>query len=232
MPAAALADTAAHDIEARIQYSYFTEDGRALDQLAATLAPEGADPTAGYLRGFAEYRRAQLRATTDGSGARQAGDACVRHADLATRADAKAAEPLVLHAACAALVAQVARVTAPLAGGNSLKRLGRAQRLQPRNPRVMFLAAQLERPRVLDRATRARSIERLRAALEAFEGERRQAVRVPSWGAADAYLALGQLLLESGDAVAAREAIERALLLAPEFAQARRVAARIGAGGE
>ncbi len=225
------ADGAAQDLEARIQYAYFTEDQRALDQVLAALSADGADPSGSYLRSFGEYRRAQLRAERNSAGARAAAEACLRYADSAARTEPKSVEPLVLHAACAGLIAQLARITAPFAGSSSAKYLSRAQRLQPRNPRVQFFAAQLEQPRVLDRATRGRAIERLRVAIDAFEGERRLAVRVPSWGAADAYVALGKLLLDQGDTLAARESVEQALLLAPEFALAKRLLSRITAGG-
>ena len=53
---------------------------------------------------------------------------------------------------------------------------------------------------------------------------------VPGWGAADAFTSLAQDYLTRGDAVAARNVLERALLVAPEFAQARRLMAEIVSG--
>jgi Tfp pilus assembly protein PilF len=41
---------------------------------------------------------------------------------------------------------------------------------------------------------------------------------------------LGRNLLEHGDPVTARDALEHALLIAPEFAQARRLMAKIISG--
>jgi len=53
---------------------------------------------------------------------------------------------------------------------------------------------------------------------------------LPGWGAADAYLYLARDLLDHGDAVGARDALEHALLLAPDYAQARRLMAKIASG--
>jgi len=53
---------------------------------------------------------------------------------------------------------------------------------------------------------------------------------VPGWGAAEGYTWLGRCYLDSGDALAARDALERALLIAPEFGRARRLLASITSG--
>ena len=44
----------------------------------------------------------------------------------------------------------------------------------------------------------------------------------PSWGEAEAWLFVGRALEEGGDLLGARNAYEKALLIAPEFAAARR----------
>ncbi|MBS0396914.1 MAG: hypothetical protein JSR54_20000, partial [Proteobacteria bacterium] len=49
----------------------------------------------------------------------------------------------------------------------------------------------------------------------------------PSWGEAEAWLFVGRALELAGDALAARNAYERALLVAPEFAAARRCLATL-----
>jgi len=69
-----------------------------------------------------------------------------------------------------------------------------------------------------------------RRAVAAFETERAGPEGLPGWGAAEAYLLLGQDLLAHNDPVGARDALERALLLAPDYAQARRLMAKLIAG--
>ena len=66
--------------------------------------------------------------------------------------------------------------------------------------------------------------------MAAFEAERGGTERLPGWGAAEAYLYLAHDLLDHGDPVGARDALERALLIAPQFAQARRLMSRVISG--
>ena len=60
-----------------------------------------------------------------------------------------------------------------------------------------------------------------------FEAARAGATTTPEWGAAEAYAFLGRALYDQRDLVGAREALERALLIAPDYALARRLAAQI-----
>ena len=60
-----------------------------------------------------------------------------------------------------------------------------------------------------------------------FEAARAGASTTPEWGAADAYAFLGRALYEQRDVVGAREALERALLIAPDYAMARKLMSQI-----
>lgn len=223
---------AAVDLEARIQYAYFTEDRRTLDDIARAVAEAEAPPLDWYLIAFADYRRAQLAAEKQPGMAKNAADRCAERAGVAQEKDAKLVEASALRAACANVVAAVTRVTAPLAGSSGAASLRRALRAAPRSPRVRLveLAADFDRL-ANDKAARGRLVDRCREVVELFEAERRGPVRVPSWGGADAYVYLGRALLDSDDTLGAREAFEQALLLAPEFELARRWAARITSRG-
>ena len=75
-----------------------------------------------------------------------------------------------------------------------------------------------------------RAIGELRHAVAAFEAERGGTESFPGWGASEAYFYLGRDLLEHGDPVGARDALEHALLLAPDYTQARHLLAKITAG--
>jgi len=75
-----------------------------------------------------------------------------------------------------------------------------------------------------------RALGKLRQTVAAFEAERSDADRLPGWGAAEAWLLLARDLLDHGDAVGARDALEHSLLIAPEFAQARRLMTKITSG--
>ena len=77
---------------------------------------------------------------------------------------------------------------------------------------------------------RTRVIAQLQKSIAAFELERRQVDHAPGWGAAEAYAYLGRTYLDTGDALAARAALEHALLIAPDFQLARRMMYRITTG--
>ena len=76
-------------------------------------------------------------------------------------------------------------------------------------------------------SAKAAAVQKLRAVTEMFEAARAGATTTPEWGAAEAYAFLGRVLYDQRDLVGAREALERALLIAPDYALARRLAAQI-----
>ncbi len=220
------------DLEGRVQYAFFTEDLRALEDVARETRASEADALTRYFGALADYRRAQIATEKQPSVAKEAADRCADTAKQVEEQDPKFVEAKTLRAACAGVVAVVTRVTAPLAGSSSANHLRRALRAAPKNPRVRLIELALEFDRVTnDKAARGRLVDRCRDVVALFEAERRGAVRVPSWGAAEAYVYLGRALLDQGNALGAREAFEQALLVAPEYSTARRWAARITSRG-
>jgi hypothetical protein len=71
------------------------------------------------------------------------------------------------------------------------------------------------------------ALRNLRTATLMFEMARSQASSTPEWGAAEAYAFLGRALIDQRDVVGAREALERSLLIAPDYAFARRLMSQI-----
>ena len=212
------------DIEGRLQYAWYTEDLRALRAVVASIG-SGADDEAlrAYYRGYGEYRIALLAQGRDEAAARSAAEACAGHLAAANSAHGSFADALALQATCQALVATLKVWKAPLLGPRSAAQLERAIELAPRNPRVLLFAALAERDGV-------RAVATLQKAVAQFEEERRTVATMPSWGAPEAYLQLARRQLDQGDGAAARGALERALLLAPGFGQARRLLATITSG--
>jgi hypothetical protein len=102
--------------------------------------------------------------------------------------------------------------------------------LAGRNPRILLVDAMNDYQVSPDKGGRERALPKLRKAVEAFEAERHDTEHLPGWGAAEAWWLLASGLLEHGDPVAARDADEHALLLAPQFAQARRLMTKITSG--
>ncbi|MGH8232211.1 MAG: hypothetical protein ACRESY_10355, partial [Steroidobacteraceae bacterium] len=230
------ADEAAwRDFESRIQYGYYTEDVRALHNLVdAIAADESQDKLHGYYAALTEYRLAQLAAQGAGGAgesAAQLAQRCVAGTDAALAVQADFAEALALRAACLAAPLAGGGLHTPFAGHRARKDLDRALQLAPRNPRVLLVDAMSDyQLPPSSGGNRERALPKLRQAVAAFDSERGSAERLPGWGAAEAYLFLARDLLDHADPVGARDALERALLIAPQFTQARRLLAKVLSG--
>jgi hypothetical protein len=233
---AARTATSWRDIETRIQYGYYTEDAPALRSLADTVAAdESHDKLHGYYAGLLAWRLAQLAAQSQsaapGASAAQLAQRCVSEADTALSVQGDFAEALALRAACLATPLDANGSQSSHAAHRARSDIGTALQLAGRNPRVLLLDAMNDyqlAPRL--GGNKERALVKLRQAVAAFEVERTDTEHLPGWGAAEAYLLLARDLLDHGEPVAARDALEHALLLAPEFAQARRLMAQITSG--
>src|SRR5438067_1132676 len=116
-------------------------------------------------------------------------------------------------------------------GRGARRDIGRALRLAARNPRVLLIDAMSDYQLAPERGgDKERALAKLRQAVAAFELERAGTEQLPGWGAAEAYLLLARDLLDHGEALGARDALEHALLIAPDYAQARRLMAQILSG--
>ena len=228
------------DVEGRIQYAYYTEDARALNGMLNSLKPksvegedESAAPDAGaraYFRALTHYRLAQVLSASKKSQARDAIDECGEEVDRAVDALPKVpigldetdagkhqrAEAYVLGTACTLAGREMSSI--PFGGGRIGSRIDEALKLEPKNPRVRLLEALVAFDRAgKDAAEKKAAVEKARAG----------ASTTPEWGAAEAYAFLGRALYDQRDVVGAREALERALLIAPDYAYAKRLAVQI-----
>ncbi|HET7810538.1 MAG TPA: hypothetical protein VFL16_08160 [Steroidobacteraceae bacterium] len=237
------------DIEGRTQYAYYTEDARALNGVLASLEPkpvEGEAPSAAqessrsYFRALAYYRLAQVLSTGKKSKARGAVDDCGKQIDHLVDALPKLAlgveesdavkhqraEAYALGTACT--IAGREMTSIPFVGGRIGSRIDEAVKLEPKNPRVRLVEALAAFDRAgNDAAARNAALQKLRNVTVMFEAARAGASSTPEWGAAEAYAFLGRALFDQRDLVGAREALERALLVAPDYAYARRLMAQI-----
>src|SRR5215831_14032287 len=229
-------DAAWRDIESRIQYGYYTEDTAALRKLEELIAAGDArDKLRGYYAGLLDWRRAQLAAGATasaerGNAARYA-EHCVSEVATALTLDADFAEALALRAACLTTSEEITGGYAPIAGYRARKDLERARQIAARNPRVLLVDATSDYALApAQGGNKERALSKLRQTVAAFEAERSDTDHLPGWGAAEAWLLLARDLLDHADAVGARDALEHALLIAPEYAQARRLMVKITSG--
>jgi tetratricopeptide (TPR) repeat protein len=238
------ADTSWLDIESRIQYAYYTEDGRTLRNLMEPLVSgDRSDRLKSYYEGLLAYRMTLLSAVVqppaggkplpDGTKGmeRQMAERCVTSLDHALELQGNFADALALQSACLARLSEAHSLKAQLAGFRSATQMRKALQLAPKNPRVLLLDAvgAYERSKMLGGEV-ADPCGKLKKAIAAFEAERTELDQVPGWGAAEAYVWLARCYLDREDVGAARDALERALLIAPPFAEARRLLAGITSG--
>lgn len=238
--AAAVSRPSAHwlQVESRIESGYFQQDAADLTALAATLSAQGRAATGAqtdeewrsYYAALLAYRLALL-ATGHGQQAWPFTQQCVDRLNRALVLDAASAEALALQSACLALQSHLDSWRAPFAAPLSVARIDKALKLAPDNPRVLLLGAlaAADRP-TLFQGDSQQAFSLMQRAVSVFEQRTERAPGLPGWGAADAYTDLAEDYLRRGQAVAARNVLERALLLAPDFGQARRLMAEIVSG--
>jgi tetratricopeptide (TPR) repeat protein len=238
------------DVEGRVQYAYYTNDARALNGVLASLKPKVAEgePESpadlvmrSYFRALAQYRIAQVLAPAKKSSAKDAIGDCQDEID--TGVDALPRVPLGLDEtpanrkqraemyalATACTLAGREMSTVPFFGGGRIgSRLDEALKLEPRNPRVRLVEALAQFDRAgKDEKEKAAALTKLRTVTQMFEAARAGATSTPEWGAAEAYAFLGRALYDQRDVVGAREALERSLLIAPDYAFPRKLMSQI-----
>jgi len=214
------------DFESRAEYAFFTEDAHALSELirnGQALADSG-EPRALYPYAFAQFRALQLATFhTQLRAAETAGTACVDALERALDKEPRSAEALALQAVCLAYVGAAGGLKALTARPRSAARLEAAQALAPSNPRVLLTAALLNYlPGDATTAQRNSALKQFERAAAQFETVTAAEPGEPTWGAAEAWLFVGRAREQRGELLEARNAYEKALLVAPDFARARR----------
>ncbi len=193
-------------LAARVHYGFYLGDARAIETARTALARLPDSPEAQYYRDFAALRRAQLGNPTKESSAALA--ECAQRSVASDTDKTVAAEAWTLVAACA------------FERGDERRReqaLAAAKARDDDNPRIALIAAWAARRAAgTDPARRESVAAALQSAVESFESWV-PTIDDPDWGYAEALTALAEHALARGEARTARDLIERALLLAPEY---------------
>jgi hypothetical protein len=148
--------------------------------------------------------------------AAKAAQTCVREARRAVELDASNAEAMAVEAVCDG---HSATAHAGSAGCANSKPLRTANGLAPNNPRIKLVQAMCTQSKAADPA----AVERWRAVVESFEAAPPSRPGKPDWGHVEALTMLGESYLQQGDPVAARDALERALVMAPDYRLAQQL---------
>jgi tetratricopeptide (TPR) repeat protein len=194
------------DLAARVHYGYYHAEPRAIEAALTALQRLGDSPEVLYWRDFAALRAAQLR-DADRAGAGRLRDCAQR--DPQPKLDKHfTAEAWVLAAACAQVAGD---------DGRREQALALARERDDDNPRIALVEAwAMIEEAGTDAAGREAVSMKLTAVVEAFDAWQ-PSLDDPDWGYAEALTALAAAALERGQTRAARDCIERALLLAPEY---------------
>ncbi len=219
------------DLAARIQFAVFEADFDTQHRLAIELAEERArgdlKPLLRYQAAYAAYRAGEL--------APQAGRAdspylarCEDQALAAAEEAEEFADALALAGACAALDAS-RNLTALLSATRARRHLRAARELEPDNPRVLLLLAVslMRQPSLAEGwGTPAQLLER---AAGRYAVAMPPARGRPDWGEAETAAVRAELSMAAGEVLAARDAAEHALMLAPDYRRARAVLEKLSA---
>ncbi len=221
------------DAQARIQYGFLTSDARAIESVLREVEGYEADsryaPLKAYQLAYGHWKLAQVyaQADVDEGSARTAGVAtkkaakkCVEHARTARTLDQRMAEAYALEAVCDGMPKAFLRLAGLNGSCARSKPLRTALSLEPQNPRVLLIEA------MCAGSKDAVGVARWRRVVDAFASASPSGAGKPDWGEAEALLMLGEHHLQRGEALAAREAIEKAVALAPDYKAARELLAR------
>jgi len=215
------------DATARIQYAFFTNDVRALEEVLAILEDSEVAPSLlplkSYHLAYGHWKLAQLyseqaeRSHGLASSATKAAKRCVEQSRSAVKQDPAMAEAHALQAVCEDKPRSFMRLSGLNSGScERSKSLRSATSLAPENPRVMLIVTLCARA-----SDSVDVINRWRKVVHAFEAAPVARAGAPDWGQAEALTLFGEALLKDGKNVAARDAIEQALVIAPDYEAAK-----------
>lgn len=221
---------------ARAQSAFFKGDASSLQALVTELAPWGrsADEAEQYAYALVNFRWLQhsVRAKRDND-AKSAGGACVATLDTLLKRNPKSFEAHALQSACYGYLANLGGMAAIRNGSRSGKSMEAALALAPQNPRVVLLDGfgVYFRPKFVG-GDPLKGCQRFAEAVRLFGVTSAgtalgSSPTVIEWGSAEAHYWQGRCQQQAGDAAAAKQSYQRALVLADDFVAARRALASL-----
>lgn len=222
-PASADSWAALTDVAARIEYGFHAEQPAVIEAARSTLERAGSrDAAADYYRALAALRLAALQPPKS-PGARAQLVECSRFEPAADLRGRMAAEAWVLSAACAFAAARAEPLRGLLLQRRGAMALDKAAAIDAANPRLALIRAETIVASIGGLGPEA--VAALEDAVAAFE--LRQHEPGPRWGEVEALARLAEARHAAGDLRAARDLVERALYLAPDYRFARELRDRI-----
>jgi tetratricopeptide (TPR) repeat protein len=231
------------DLIARVQFDAYAADMRSLKGNLATLQRLEVDEKyrhrQNYFIAYGNWKLSEALLGSDRSDAKKAASQCSDALkpvlkEPTPRSNAmpakqreqwfdRRAEALAIAAACRWNVSEASLLPgSELLGGMSVeKTLDEAIELRGKNPRVRLVEAMLALRRARKDNDRKAAQEKLFKVVQMFDVQPIADPGEVDWGHADALAYLGDAYLKMGNRIAARNSLERALVLAPDFGFAK-----------
>jgi tetratricopeptide (TPR) repeat protein len=215
------------DLQAQIEYAFQVEDRNQLTAILQTLGTQvkagPADAALRYHLAHARYRYGLLERDKHARDTEASFSDCIDELKPNLDQEGGSVESLVLQSACYSNLARLKHLEAVVLRSRAQDRLNAALKRDPRNPRAVLFSALdgLERSKP-GSPDHERAFQQLQSAAQLFDESSATRIDVPGWGHAEAYLALGIQLQSRGDLLAARNWIEKSLIVAPDYKTAQR----------
>ena len=219
------------DVAARIEYGFLTADLRTIQTARDALKRTASEDSWGlYFDALGAYRLALLQG--DGGHRRTVNrliQQCLQSSRAARAADPDFGESVILTAACLSLTSPSDPNRAKMHHRKVAALLGEARNMEPHSPRLPLVSALVKTTEPGEADGRAEDIQQLLEQARLAFDQQGVGFSNPDWGEPETLALLGEIHLRRGDLRAARDAVEQALMIAPDYHLARELESRIGA---
>ncbi len=220
------------DLVAQLQYAWYTENLGDLLAISERLESEKPRPaTAAWQQYYAAYGYFRAASLAEEDYVIEFLDRCEDITRALQKESSGFAEALVLRGGCAAWLARVRPISAVLAPSRAVRALSKAARIDPENPRLLLQQAEAVMGRKAFSDEYRDPLTLLKQAVDQFERRIDADPLTPDWGEIEALRYLAELSLEAGDRRQARDALEQALQIAPDFRPAVELMQSLRTGG-
>jgi DNA-binding SARP family transcriptional activator len=210
------ADAALDAVRDRVEVAVRAGDLPALEAARAEFLDRSAAGPASRAAYFAAYVRFRQGQLADAGAARGYLDDCIRELGAYVERAPADAEARALLASCYGVSTRYNRLALASRGLEARRHMNAARELAPQNPWVVMQDAMADfaTPRLFG-GDRKLAIAKLERATGLFAAAVAAGSRIAAWGAAEAWLQLGEMYRAAGRDADARLALERAASLAP-----------------
>lgn len=209
----------------RIEQGYNARDNQVIEAAIADLKKAGKSSDQGdlatYYAAFARLRQSAIPGT-DKRRARDHLEQCIDELGPLLERRSDYAQARALYASCLGASSNYYVLKAATRGIAAGREMAAALKLAPDNPWVVFQDAvsDFSTPAIFG-GSKERALDKLKRAEQLFVASRPAGSTEPVFGESEAWLYLGRVYLATGQKDKAREALEKARLLAPESADVR-----------